>query len=101
MVEEGFAPVEVAIPSNDKDPAPYKTVLVTIQSSNFGNVRVAGGSTDIAVPVFALGSRKIVFAQSYLGIQRKNRAPGSALAAAADSAINQAFNDPALLAVLR
>ena len=101
MVEEGFDPVDVAIPSNDKDPASYKTVLVTLQSSNFGNIGVAGGSTDIAVQVFAPGSHKIVFAQSYLGFERKNGTSGQVLADAADSAIKKAFSDPALLAVLR
>ena len=36
LVEEGFAPTDAAVPSSSSLPS-YKTVLVTLQSTNYGN----------------------------------------------------------------
>ena len=105
MVEEGFAPIDAPNPASGTNPPPCKTILITLQSTNFGNSGTVTtheiASTDIAVQVFAPGSRTIVFAQSYQGTHRENGDPGRLLAAAADWAIDQAFADKAFLEALR
>jgi hypothetical protein len=116
MIEDGFAPADAAVPSN-ATPPPYKTVLVTLQSTYLGSTGAIYqktdfdqiASTDIAVQVFAPGSHTIVFARGYLGIYRGNgnaipmlpAATGPLLTAATDAAIDQAFGDRALLEALR
>jgi len=105
LVEEGFAPIDSKEPASGTNPPPYKTILITLQSSIFGNTGTAMtheiASTDVAVQVFAPGSRTIVFAQSYKGTHRENGDPGPLLAAAADWAIDEAFADKAFLKALR
>ena len=104
MIEQGFAPIDSSDPAASTNSSAFKTVIVTLQSTNFGGTSTflfhPIASTDIAVQVFAAGSRTIVFAQSYQGTHRGNGRVGTNLAAAADGAIEQAFADQAFLAAL-
>jgi hypothetical protein len=105
MVEEGFAPIDAPDPESGSNSAPFRTVLITLQSTNLGNSGTAFvhqiASADIAVQVFAAGSHTIVFAQSYKGTHHENGDPGPQLAAAADWAIDETFADKAFLKALR
>ncbi len=105
LVEEGFAPIDAANPGGGTNPVQYKTILVTVQSTDVGGTGTfmphAIASTDIAVQVFAVGGHTIIFAQSYKGTHQENGKTGELLAAAADWAIDAAFSDTAFLQALR
>jgi hypothetical protein len=107
LVEQGFAPIEALNPTSTTNPAEYKIIVVTLQSTDIGRrptasmVAAADASVDIAVQIYAPGNRKVVFAQSYHGTHSEalgfiaglGMNSGSIIAAAADSAIDEAFAD--------
>jgi len=78
LAEDGFAPVDAPDPPNNTNPAPYKTVLVTLQSTNFGNTATSSevASTDIAVQVFAPGNRAMCSRAATRGSIARMGTPG-------------------------
>ena len=105
LIDAGFDPIDASVPTNSTSPSAYKTILITLQSSDFGNtgsvVPSEVSSTDLAIQIYAAGDRTVVFASSYKGMRRENGTAGPLLAAAADGAIDRAFADQAFLAALR
>jgi hypothetical protein len=113
LVLHSFAPIEALNPADTPNSSTVRIVAVTLQSASFSTTGYFSvtrhGAADIAIQVYGLGSRDILFARSYPG-QGSEPQPafagagmveGKAMADAADRAIEAAFADPEFVKALQ
>jgi hypothetical protein len=111
LVERGYDPVDALDPSTTSIQQPYKVVVLTVQSANFGvsGIFLKDGSSavDILVQVYS-ASRSPIYAGDFNGTSTERMkltavglAAGGVIAKAADAAIDQALANPQLQQALK
>ncbi len=105
LATRGISSVDALNPAKTREPAKYKTIVITLQSATFATsdpVFVsADSSVNIAVQVYAILSTNVVFGGSYSGTNQERigfsrgtgMRSGAILAVAANRAVDAAFAD--------